>query len=160
MQKCRNVVMAGFAMLLLAASSVVLNAQGAASPPEGRRPRVPVTVVLQDTAAPAAGFRIIRRVDQLPRDVILLTGSADAETLSEAVRNLLMVRMAGGDTAVTAGEVRVRRAAPSHATVRPYPWAERVLRDLHAAPPQEVAGIGLARAVQIWFPPQHHRAAP
>lgn len=144
-------------LFLLATPAASLAAQGAGTPPvEAARPRVAVTVVLQDTLAGAPAFRIIRRVDQRPLDVIVLTGPAGEETLSEAVRSLLMVRFAAGDTASTPGEVRVRRRDTVPRTVqRPYPWAARVVRDLHAAPPQDVMGIGRVRAVVIWFPPQH-----
>jgi len=33
----------------------------------------------------------------------------------------------------------------------------RVVRDLNAAPPREVSGVGHVRAVQIWLPPQRAR---
>lgn len=159
MSAYRRAVFAAVLAVLL--KGLPLSVQGQATSPNAgagnRRPRVPVTVVLQDTVAPAPGFRILRRVDQRPLDVIVLSGAADGETLSEAVRNLLMVRQVAGDTAPAAGQVRVRRAA-ARATQRPYPWAARVVNDLRTAPPQPVAGIGMVRAVEIWFPPQHRRA--
>jgi hypothetical protein len=152
----------GCTLLLIGLSRAVAAQTTAVPPPRAHgQPRVPVTVALQDTATAAPGFRILRRVDQHPRDVILLTGPADAETLSKAVRHLLRVRMVAGDTAARTGEVRVRRLDSGAQTAqRPYPWAERVVRDLHAAPPQEISGVGAVRAVQIWFPPQHHRTNP
>ena len=145
------------ALLLGLPLPVMGQATSASTAASNRRPRVPVTVVLQDTSATSPGFRILRRVDQHPLDVIVLSGPADGETLSEAVRNLLMVRQVVGDTATAVGHVWVRLSA-ARAPQRPYPWAARVVNDLRAAPPRAVAGIGTVRAVEIWFPPQHRRA--
>jgi hypothetical protein len=120
---------------------------------------VPVTVVLQDTPDPVPGYRIVRRVKERPLDVIVLTGPATGETLSEAVRDLLMIRLAAGDTAGTAGQARIRRREPGRAPAHPvYPWAERVMRDLRTVPPQDVSGFGTLLAVEIWLPRQHGRA--
>jgi len=148
--------MAAVIALLLPGLPLPLSGQGSAA--GNRHARVPVTVVLQDTSDSVPSFRILRRVAQFPLDVIVLSGPADGETLSMAIRNLLMVRQVAGDTATAAGQVRVRRAVapPSQ---RPYPWAARVVNDLRVAQPQEVAGIGTVRAVEIWFPPQHRRGA-
>lgn len=150
------------AILLLTCLPLPSLGQATTTAPPGNaelRPRVAVTVVLEDTTAATPGFRIIRRVDQRPLDVIVLSGPADGETLSEAVRTLLMVRQVGGDTATRAGQVRVRRPdAGTRPLPRPYPWAARVVGDLRAAPPRDVAGIGTFRAVEIWFPPQRPRA--
>jgi len=158
MSASRNAVSAVALAVLVVGLNQPTQGQAASSPAGAvnRQPRVPVTVVLQDTSAPAPSFRILRRVDQNPLDVIVLSGPADGETLSDAVRNLLMVRQIAGDTAAAAGQVRVRRSA-APASQRPYPWAARVVNDLRAAPPQAVAGIGIVRAVEIWFPPQRRR---
>jgi hypothetical protein len=127
-----------------------------------RRPtRVPVTIALADTTSAEPAYRIIRRADQPPYDVIVLSGHADAATLSAAVSDLLLVRTAQGDTATHAGLARVRRRRPdAHGARAPrFPWTQRVLEDLRRAAPREIAGAGNVRAVEIWLPPQRPRAA-
>jgi hypothetical protein len=129
--------------------------QNAPQPPRSRLPtRVPVTVVLDSTET-VARFGILRHVDQRPLDVIVLYGSVDATTLSDAVHSLLIVRAAQGDTARRDGMVRIRGIDPAQVRPSPhYPWAERVVNDLRRAPIQGVTGVGNFRAVEIWLPPQ------
>ena len=121
--------------------------------------RVPVTVVLREPTAAKASFSVLRRVAHTPRDVIVLFGPATGQTLTDAVRTLLYARATQGDTATRDGVVRTRQSPSGHGNRRPYAWAERVVRDLHAAPPREVDGVGHVRAVQIWLPPQRSRAS-
>lgn len=149
---------AGCALPVLTLYNAPLRAQDDGNPRGGRPPtRVPVTVVLQDTTIRPAGYRILRRTDTEPYDVIVLTGNADAVTLSDAISDLLLVRRVQGDTASGNSSVRLRRsrAVPGSARVPRYPWAQRVVNDLRRAEEQDVRGIGSGRAVQIWLPPQH-----
>lgn len=142
------------------------------SPPQ----RVPVTIVLADQLAqPDAPFVLHRRPTLAPQDVIVVRSEATVNQLSDAIRALIIARQAGGDTARVAGKMRVRphtsgAAAGTDSTGlrgrrpdsarlprAPFPWAERVLRDLRRAEKREVAGIGAVQAVEIWLPPQTRR---
>ena len=122
----------------------------------GRTPtRIAVTVAVVD-ALPAAQhpFALLRRTAAEGGDVILLPAGADADQLSDAVRALLAVRSRQGDEAAERGILRV--TAPG--SRRPaLPWAARVLGDLRRTPPQALAGVGTARSVVIWLPPQQVR---
>jgi hypothetical protein len=161
MAMVRAATAAGAVCLLMALGTGAATAQQEHA--SERRPmRVPVTIVLMDTTAQVPGYRILRRADEAPYDVILLRGRADAVTLSDAVSDLLLVRMAQGDTATSTAPVRVRRARADAGAQRVprFPWAERVVNDLWRAEPREVQGIGTVRAVEIWLPPQHGRGAP
>ncbi|HYW07888.1 MAG TPA: hypothetical protein VE913_13090 [Longimicrobium sp.] len=118
-----------------------------------------MTLALVDTLAGEAPFLILRRADVAPYDVILLRADADSAALSAAVRDLLSIRRVQGDTTrTTAGAMHVRRAnrAPGQG-VRTIPWARRVMDDLRMAERQTIAGVGTARAVQIWLPVQWRR---
>lgn len=127
---------------------------GAAVPPT----RVPVTVVVADDLPGGAPFQVLRRADKDPRDVILLSRTADAAAFSEAVEQLILLRQAQGDTASVSGVMRVRRSdSPREMRPRVLPWADRVLGDLHRAPPRLVDGVGTLPAVEIWLPPQRGR---
>jgi hypothetical protein len=135
------------------------NADLAAQQGLGTRMRVPVTVALverlQDYGdGPAV---ILRRSDVAPRDVILLRAeAANAQQLSRVVFDLLAIRRQVGDTASITGAVRVRpqKGAPAR-TPRELPWAQRVVDDVRRAELQNIPGVGMVRAVQIWLPPQH-----
>jgi len=120
--------------------------------------RVPVTVVFREPpAAAAASYTVLRRASQTPRDVIVLVGPATGQTLTDAVRTLLYARMAEGDTTARDGVVRTRQSHSANHHANPYPWAERVVHDVQAAPQREVSGVGRVRAVEIWLPPQRMR---
>jgi hypothetical protein len=151
------------AFLLLAGSTAAAGQQNS-TPATPRRPtRVPVTVVLTDTSASQPAYSIVRRSEDAPYDLIVLTGPADAVTLSDAVSDLLLVRSVQGDTAAKSGTVRLRqntlRGASATRTPR-FPWAERVVTDVRLAEARPIPGFGNARAVVIWLPPQHGRPAP
>ncbi len=137
-------------LLLLAVAAAAMH-PGAA---QERRPvRVPVTVALADGSTPGeAPFRILRRADTSPHDVILLAPAADAAALSDAVAQLQTVRRVQGDTAAVSGTMRVRRRENGHGP-RMLPWAPRVLHDLRRADAQPLAGVGTVRSVQVWLPP-------
>jgi hypothetical protein len=154
-------IAAAVGAMLLALSRAPAHAQGPGQS-EHRPTRVPVTVALQDTTDQFANYRILRRTDAAPLDVIVLTGKADAATLSDAISDLLLVRRVQGDTARGNGAVRLRRSRPNpgNARVPRYPWAQRVVNDLRSADVQDVHGVGTARAVEIWLPPQHRRSVP
>jgi hypothetical protein len=119
--------------------------------------RVPVTVVLREPTAATASFTVLRRAAQTPRDVIVLSGPATGQTLTDAVRTLLYARVTQGDSATRDGTVRTRQSPNGHGNRRPYAWAERVVRDLQGAAPRAVSGVGYVRAVEIWLPPQRGR---
>lgn len=134
-----------------------LSAQGSQ---EQRQPvRVPVTLALVDSIpGGAAQFRILRRVDATPHDIILLPYGADQTVLSEAIADLLAMRALTGDTATAAGMMRVRHPQQTAGrTPRPLPWAGRVMNDLRRAEPRPLAGVGTVPAVEVWLPPQRRR---
>jgi hypothetical protein len=124
-----------------------------------RPTRIPVTLTLVDTLSAAVPFRILRRADLDPRDVIVLRRGADSSTLSAAVEKLRIMRQVQGDTAAASGLVRVRPREGESRAPRMLPWARRVVDDLHAAAPRSVAGVGTVPAVVIWLPPQRGRRA-
>ena len=148
---------------LLAFSRAPTYAQEPGGPGQSELPptRVPVTVALQDTTDESASYRILRRTEAAPFDVIVLTGKANALMLSDAILELLLVRRAQGDTATSNGAVRLRWSRPNAGSARVprYPWAQRVVNDLRRADVRDVHGIGTVRAVEIWLPPQHRRSA-
>jgi len=122
-----------------------------------RRPtRVPVMLALVDTLTGDAPFRILRRADVTPHDVILFRAGADWATLSAAVQDLLSIRRVQGDTTRSgAGAMRVRQPGRTAAReVRMLPWARRVMEDLRRADSRVIAGVGTVPSVQIWLPPQ------
>jgi hypothetical protein len=149
-------------MLLLAAALFTLSGtgevRGQQASPSNRPTRVPVTVVLLDQLPQAdAPFLVQRRPDVSPHDVILLRSNATREQLSDAIRALLVIRQVGGDTATQRATMRMRPDQVRSGPRREFPWVSRVLADLRRAAPQEVAGYGNVRAVEIWLPPQHRR---
>lgn len=148
-------------LLLLAAGMLLLTRHLPAQQGPGptRPTRVPVTLAVVDSARTGdAPYRLLRRVDVSPHDVILLRAGADAAVLSEAIDNLLLIRAQTGDTTKVSGAVRVRHGADgSNRQRRVLPWAGRVLNDLRQARPGEVEGVGIVPTVEIWLPPQRGR---
>ena len=159
-----NQVISDFRLLwILLIATGILSPAGAVSAQQGQPParptRVPLTVALVDSARTGdAPYRILRRADATPHDVILLRSGSDAAVLSEAVNNLLLIRAQTGDTARVNGVMRVQRTrgASAHAP-RVLPWAGRVLNDLQQAQAREVPGVGSVPTVEIWLPPQRGR---
>ena len=140
-------------------SGAELVAQQTAGNP--RRPtRVPVVLALADTLTGDAPFRILRRADVTPHDVILFRAGADSAALSAAVHDLLAIRRVQGDTTRSGtGAMRVRQPGRAAARdVRMLPWARRVMNDLHHADRQVIPGVGSVPSVQIWLPPQRRPA--
>jgi hypothetical protein len=140
-------------LAVLAAGVTHAHAQQPAERPHGRE-RVPVVLAMTDSSMGAPGYRIFRRAGGGPEDLIVLGSNADPSTFSEAVRSLVLIRRANGDTAAVDGEVRLRRDANSAGPAAPFPWAERVLGDLRAADRREVPHVGRGRAVRIFLPAQ------
>jgi len=141
--------------LILAASLHAQPASGA------RRPtRVPVTIVqVAQIAQGNAAFTVQRRRDIAPHDVILLREDANPGDLSDAIRTLLIVRQANGDTAAAPATFRARPGAgPQQRARTPLPWVGRVLSDLQNSVVRDVPGYGRAKAVEIWLPPQRRSA--
>jgi len=148
----RKICLPALALLALAAPG--LRAQRAPT-------RVPVAVVMVDSAM-SVPYRVIRRADADPRDVILLSTDADSTALSDAVGELLVLRGVQGDTLhAGGGTMRVRAPSAPGRHWRLLPWAARVVRDARAAAPAVVNSLGTLRTVRIWLPPQRSaRPAP
>ena len=143
---------------MLAAATVTRgSAQQRAERPHGRE-RVPVVLAMADSAMAAPGYRILRRAGGGPEDLIVFGSNADPNTFSEAVRRLVLIRRATGDTATVSGEVRVNRDMNSAGPAAPFPWAERVLGDLRVADRREVPQVGRERVVRIFLPAQRVHA--
>lgn len=115
---------------------------------------MPVVLAMDDSSMAAPGYRILRRAEGGPEDLIVFGSNADPSTFSEAVRSLVLIRRATGDTAAVGGEVRARRDANPAGPAAPFPWAERVLGDLRSADRREVPHVGRKRFVRIFLPAQ------
>jgi hypothetical protein len=127
-------------------------AQGQSQDGPGSHSRVPATIALVERLpAHDAPFVILRRGAAEGGDVILLAAGADAGTLSDAVRALLLVRRQQGDTSGAHTMLRLSQPA-RHAPV--LPWAARVLADLQRTVRQPISGIGNVPAVEVWLPRQ------
>lgn len=123
--------------------------------------RVPVTLALMSTLPDSIPYRILRRADGPPYDVILFGSGADAGVLSEAVHDLLLLRAQTGDIPTSGGTMRVRRPRGANGRSRPVlPWAQRVVSDLRRAERRAVPGVGEVQTVEIWLPLQRPQAAP
>ena len=143
------------AILALFAGAIPAKGQQAGGSGRPVPTRVPVTVALIDELPAAqAPFALLRRTAAEGGDVIVIPSDADANLLSEAVRALLTVRRHQGDHAAQGGMMRV-----TGRTSRPpaLPWASRVLGDVRRTSPAPVPGVGTARSVVIWLPPQRPR---
>lgn len=145
--RCMRLALAVGAMVVAIASEAV-------SQSPALSPRVPVTVAIADDGYGPEPFRLLRRSIQEPRDVILLSPTATADDLSDAIGDLLAARRAQGDTASSTGVIRIRRMHSTPLHPRRYPWAGRVFSDVRTAPLLEIPGVGRVRALTIWLPPQ------
>jgi hypothetical protein len=142
------------AALVYEANSAAAQPATASSPPT----RVAVTIALvEQLPHPGAPFVILRRVNEAEHDVILLPADADAQQLSLAVQALLTARSVAGDTAESPATIRVRPHAREAGAHRQFPWIARVHGDLQRAAHRPIRGVGSARAVVIWLPPQRPR---
>lgn len=121
--------------------------------------RVPVTLAIVDSTLTGDGsFRILRRADQSPHDIILLRHDIDVAELSGAIESLLLIRGQTGDTAKVNGTTRIQRSGRNpERPSRVLPWAGRVLNDLRRVQPRAVAGVGIVPTVEVWLPPQASR---
>lgn len=144
---------------------LLLCAWGTASAQSAAPRRASVTVVLSDAIARTGEPFVIERRPDLARDLIVIRPNATADDLSNAIRSLLTLRQAAGDSAAARMTMRMRPASASGVRDarhplqrRPFPWAPRVLADLRRAGTRDIPGIGRARSVDIWLPRQHRHA--
>lgn len=146
-------IKAVLALVALFVAAVPVGAQPGGS--RGVATRVPVTVALVDELSPAhTPFALLRRNLAEGGDVIVVPTTADADLLSDAVRALLTVRRHQGDQVADGGTLRVTARTRGRPAL---PWAVRVLADIRRTTPQTVPGVGSARSVVIWLPPQRPR---
>lgn len=123
--------------------------------------RVPLTIALvRELPHAGAPYEIHRRTSGAARDVLLLPRTATAEELSDALRSALTARLVTGDTASEAAVLLVRPRGRNAAIRAAFPWADRVLKDLHGAHQRMVPGVGMVQAVVIWLPAQRGRGRP
>jgi hypothetical protein len=109
--------------------------------------RVPALVAVVDTLPPnTPRFRIMRGEQ---RDVILLPTDADAQLLTLAIEALRTIRSQSPPGPML---LRMRSTGDGGPRRRVLPWASRVLGDLRHASEQQVQGVGMVRAVEIWLP--------
>lgn len=141
------------AALALICGPVTVHAQGHTQDRAWARPsRVPVTVaLLQRLPVRGEPYVLMRRVGQVPQDVILLPADATPELLSTAVSSLLTVRLQRGDAPGRTEMVRLSLRRGGRAQPR-FAWASRVMADLRRAAPAELEGVGRVPSVQIWLP--------
>jgi hypothetical protein len=140
--------------LMFGANFAAAQPAPASNPPT----RVPVTIALvEELPYAGAPFVILRRVNEVEHDVILLPADADAQQLSLAVQALLTARSVAGDTAESPATIRVRPRSGEAGAHRQFPWIARVHGDLQRAAHRPIRGVGNARAVVIWLPPQRRR---
>lgn len=146
------------AVALISLCSVLsaAHAQGSGTPQAHRR--VPVMLVVVDSLGGDEEYRILRRAEGQPRDLVLLTRLATTGTLSDALHDLLLIRKQQGDTTQTGGTVRIRH--PNRSARPEFPWAIRVLSDLRKAQPRAIEGFGRSPAIVIWLPPQRRVPGP
>jgi hypothetical protein len=143
----------------LLAAIVLVNPGRAGAQAVHRPARVAVTVALDSALSAGTPFRLIRRSEVEPFDVIVLRTDAGSAELTEAVRQLLLIRQVQGDTATETAVVRVR-PAPTNGSPPVLPWAARVLTDLRHAPSRAIAGVGTLPSLVIWLPPQRAARPP
>jgi hypothetical protein len=88
---------------------------------------------------------------------VIQAKALDAPTLSAAIRQLLALRSALGDAPTTSGTFRVRRQVPQRPGAKEdeLAFAPRLVGELRRAVPRQIAGVGLARAVEISVPSQN-----
>jgi hypothetical protein len=115
--------------------------------------RVPAWIALTSDPIPGGEpFVVLRGVGPAREDILLLSQSADASHLSNAVRTLLTSRSAQGDTATQPGTFRMRGQQGRAAEPANLPWAERVVSDVRRVPLRMFPGVGRVRAIRIWLP--------
>lgn len=102
---------------------------------------------------------IIRRADADPADVILFPKNMfNPRIVSVAVNQLLALRSALGDEPTQSNVFRVRLGeASGRGWKQDYFFAPQVVRAIHNAPVREIAGVGMAQAVEISAPRQQIR---
>lgn len=117
--------------------------------------RIPVTVALvADIDHPSAQAMILRQVEGIPKDVILLPRRrANERRLGAALATLITARNVLGERAETLTRMPVDKRTGSQLLGR------RTRRDIRAllaklkrSEPTELFGVGLVRNVTIWIP--------
>jgi hypothetical protein len=125
----------------------------------GAQSRAPVLLALVDSLPDTVPrFRLIRLPGESTREAVLLPSDATPELLTQALETLRMVWV--HDEGSQPGEMlRLKGGTAETHRRRAFPWAGRVLHDLHEAQPRQIPGVGSVRAVQIWLTPLPAAAA-
>jgi hypothetical protein len=128
----------------------------------GRRTEpIRVALVASDTALSGSHVRVLRRNQQKPFDVILVSPQATSRDLATGVQLFSALRAQHGDSLL-----HDIRATPISGTPpldwdgSPYQiWMDQQLTRLRRAQPYDVGGIGVARAVMITVPAARGRVS-
>ena len=125
-------------------------------PAQKTEPLGDARVTLVAGTAPSRGgpTEVLRRAQRTPRNVVVVDGSATPEDLAAALALINALRSRYGD-ALTA-DLRARpgsaRPGPTWQRSAYRAWLVVQLARLRAAPPVDVPGLGVARAVHITLP--------
>ncbi len=122
---------------------------------------VRVAVVAVASLPGGGRARVLRRVRQTPREVIVLSPQATAADFAVAFHVLAALRQKYGDSLSVDMSAAVRRGAPGAGWEgSAYKlWFEQQLARLGRARVFRVPGIGAARAIAVTLPPLNGRFA-
>lgn len=152
-------------LMVLALSLIAPVAHGRQRPNQDASTRIPVTVAIFDKLPyPGVISVIIRRTEGSFKDgsrpdlIVLGPNANNARGLSAAISDLILIRAQQGDTATSHRVIRLRPKGGARGRGESeLPWAQQVIDDLREARPQFIDGLGEARALDIWLPPQRSR---
>jgi hypothetical protein len=150
---CRTLALA-FALLVSAwATAPHADAQASAfAPPAAPDGRIPITLVL--TSGGGAPTVLRRAADESANVILLDSATMDAQQLSDAVFNLLIMEAQDPQ-----GRRRSNHAAQRIRLDQPHPvysWANEALTRLRSAPPRPVEALRAGqryRIIQVWARP-------
>jgi hypothetical protein len=138
--------------LICASVPYTATAQAPFERPADPRDRIQVTLVFTASGQPPM---LLRRPGDDARNVVLLDSAhLDAQQLSDAVFQLLVLEAQdpGGQRRAPNTAQRVRADVPHPV----YPWAEEAIRRLRAEPARSVPGVTgdrRARTLHLWMRP-------